>query len=150
MTATRPPRPVDLCLEDRGPQAQFTRDARVRAVRFSALIARPEFAAPKDTASDVYWAVAAARCDCPTVAAEGGGLTLTWEYLKRTLAVRVEAGGAVRYRLAVVGQEDRAAWTEVTDRDALDSTFFRLGRYVAAVPKAHGHAGTPGDDPGPS
>jgi hypothetical protein len=148
MTATRPPRPVDLCLEDRGPQDRFNRDARVRAVRFSALITRSEFAPVQDTASDVYWAVAADRCDCPTVAAlDGGGIALTWEYLKRALCVRVEAGRAVRYRLAVVGQEDRASWTEVADRDAIDSTFFRLGRYVAAVPKAHGHAGAPGDGP---
>ena len=144
MTATRqPPRPVDLCLEDRGPQASFTRDARVRAVRFSAWISRPEFAAIKDTASDVYWAVAAARCDCPTaVALDGGGVELTWEYLKRALCVCVDAAGAVRYRLAVVGQEDRASWTEVADHDTIESTFFKLGRYVAAVSRAH--AGTPG------
>lgn len=82
----------------------------------------------------MYWSVALARCDCPTVEdREGGGLLLRWEDARRVLQAVIAPGRPVLYRLAVLGQENAATWNQVGPADQTDAVFFRLGRYMSGA-----------------
>jgi hypothetical protein len=124
------PQPVDVCLYFPPRPKGTTQEADCHTVKWSTLIARPEYLAVKVHADEVYWAVAAARSDCPDVKDMGGGLGLLWKNQGRSLLVQVLPGVPVQYSWGPDGPE-RPKLQTVENHDLLEETFFKLGRYVS-------------------
>ena len=126
--------PLDLCVFIE-PRVRFTESKWVTR-KWSTLIAQSVYAGIQNTANDVFWAVAAARCECPyVVPISGGGLTLSWEEFNRTLKVRLIPGEPLRYKLFVTNEAEPAAWNLVNKAEKIETIFFRLGRYISGKPE---------------
>lgn len=122
-----PLQPVDLCVLC--PPA-----GGWKAVRWTALMAPSRYAAIRNVASDVYWAMGHALCVCPMVEEVGeGGLQITWENDNRTLTVKVVPGRSLLVQRTVSASIEDPGWLEVPTGDSavLSTTFFRHGRYLS-------------------
>jgi hypothetical protein len=122
-------RSVDVCLYFPPRGKGTTAEADCHTLKWSTLVARPGYAAVRNHADEIYWAVAAARSDCPDVKDTEGGLGLLWTNQGRSLFVKVLPGARVQFSM---GSDDGPLPLQtVANNDHLEELFFKLGRYVS-------------------
>lgn len=105
-------------------------EADCHTVKWSTLIARDEYIAVRNQADEIYWAVAAARSDCPDVKDMEGGIGILWTNQGRSLFVKILPGAMVQFSMGSDSGDPMPLQT-VVNHEQLEETFFKLGRYVS-------------------
>ena len=121
------PQPTDICLLHVNPK--LITDTRLKALKWSDLIAQSRFETIKNLATDVFTAVGHSHCDCPEVWLHNAGLILMWHESGRYLYVKVLPGEAVAFQITDK-YEMPTKWQVITARETTEEVLFKMGRYI--------------------
>lgn len=124
------PQPTDCCLLNVNPK--LIMDTRLKALKWSDLIAQSRFAPIKNVAMDVFTAVGHSHCDIPYVWLHNAGLILMWSEGERFLYVKILPGEPVSFQITrEFAIPDR--WQVIANRETTEEVLFKMGRYIAGT-----------------